>query len=61
LSIYSRSGAVVYKTTAYKNTWSGTNMYTSGEAKLPEGAYFFVLDLREPGMKIVQGWIYIKY
>ncbi|WP_152286890.1 MBG domain-containing protein [Flavicella marina] len=61
LSIYSRSGALVYKANAYRNTWDGTNMFTSGKRKLPEGSYFFVLDLKIPGKKIVQGWIYIKY
>jgi len=61
LTIYSRSGALVYKANAYDNTWDGRNMFTSGEAKLPEGSYFFVLDLKATGKHIVQGWIYITY
>lgn len=61
LSIFSRSGALVYKANGYDNTWDGRNMFTSGDAKLPEGAYFFVLDLKTSGKHIVQGWIYIKY
>ena len=61
LTIYSRSGALVYKKNAYDNTWNGSNMFTNGNARLPEGAYFFALNLNVPGEQIVQGWIYIRY
>jgi gliding motility-associated-like protein len=61
LSVYSRSGALVFKANSYDNTWDGTNIFTNGRAKLPDGSYFFVLDLKTPGVDVVQGWIYIKY
>ncbi|MBA3971582.1 MAG: gliding motility-associated C-terminal domain-containing protein [Bacteroidetes bacterium] len=41
LEIYNRYGKLVFKTKAYKNTWNGDSF---GET-LPEGTYFYVLDL----------------
>ncbi len=41
LEVYSRNGRIVYKTTGYLNTWTGKS---SGE-ELPEGTYFYILDL----------------
>jgi gliding motility-associated-like protein len=41
LEIYNRYGKLVFKTSAYKNTWNGDAF---GET-LPEGTYFYVLDL----------------
>ena len=41
LEIYNRNGKLVYKTSSYINTWDGKAF---GET-LPEGTYFFVLDL----------------
>ena len=61
LSIYSRSGALVFKANSYDNTWDGTNIFTGDNTKLPKGSYFFVLDLKTPGVDVVQGWIYINY
>jgi gliding motility-associated-like protein len=39
--VYNRNGKIVFKANAYRNTWDG---YAFGEA-LPEGTYFFVMDL----------------
>ena len=61
LSIYSRSGGLVYKDADYKNTWDGTSQNISGREQLPDGSYFFVLDLKGTGDNIVKGWIYIRY
>ncbi len=41
LEIYNRNGKLVYKTSAYINNWDG---HAFGE-KLPEGTYFWVLEL----------------
>ncbi len=41
LEIYNRNGKLVYKTTSYLNTWDGKAF---GET-LPEGTYFYVIDL----------------
>ncbi|MCX6296024.1 MAG: gliding motility-associated C-terminal domain-containing protein, partial [Bacteroidetes bacterium] len=41
LEVYNRNGKIVFKANSYRNTWDG---YAFGEA-LPEGTYFFVMDL----------------
>lgn len=41
LEVYNRYGKLVYKTSSYTNTWDG---HAFGE-RLPEGTYFYVLDL----------------
>ncbi len=41
LEIYNRNGKLVYKTSAYLNTWDGKAF---GE-ELPRGTYFYVMDL----------------
>jgi gliding motility-associated-like protein len=41
LEIYNRNGKIVYKASAYLNTWDGKAFSET----LPEGTYFYVLDL----------------
>ena len=51
LVIYNRWGVVVYETQNYKSDWNGEN--------LPEGVYFYILNLKN-GSKEIKGSIYLK-
>ena len=51
LIIYNRWGVIVYKTENYKSNWNGKN--------LPEGVYFYILNLKN-GTKEIKGSIYLK-
>ena len=51
LVIYNWWGVVVYETQNYKSDWNGEN--------LPEGVYFYILNLKN-GSKEIKGSIYLK-
>jgi gliding motility-associated-like protein len=54
LSIYARAGNLVYSTTNYDQKWAGT----MDGAALPDGAYWFIIALKEG--KVIKGAITIK-
>ncbi len=56
LLIYTRSGVVIFSTRNYRNNWSGT----TDNGLVPEGSYYFTLDLEGDGTLDRQGWIYIS-
>ena len=59
--IYNRWGNLVYKKKSYDNTWNGrsnTGAVRFGE-ELPEGTYFYILDLGNSG-KPIQGFIVLR-
>lgn len=57
LEIFNRWGNLVYYRKGYDNTWDGK---ADGSAKtLPEGTYFYVLDLGNGSAK-KSGWLYLK-
>ncbi len=57
LEIFNRWGNLVYYKKGYDNTWDGK---ADGSAKtLPEGTYFYVLDLGNGSAK-KSGWLYLK-
>ena len=55
LSIYNRSGSLIYSKRNYQNTWPSDQNNQS----LPEGSYYFTLDLENNGNIDKQGWIYL--
>jgi gliding motility-associated-like protein len=55
LCIYNRWGNQVYRVTGYKNDWSAT---WDGK-ELPDGTYFYILDLKDGKTKPKQGFIEI--
>lgn len=55
LSIYTRSGSLQYSRRNYQNTWPSD---IRGQ-QLPEGSYYFMLDLENDGRIDYQGWIYL--
>ncbi len=56
LLIYTRSGVVIFSTRNYRNNWSGT----TDNGLVPEGSYYFTVDLEGDGTIDRQGWIYIS-
>ncbi|MBS7786114.1 gliding motility-associated C-terminal domain-containing protein [Flavobacterium sp. CYK-55] len=56
LQIFNRYGAVVYSKTRYVNEWYGQS--DNGD-ELPDGTYFYVIDI--DGQKSKSGWIYINH
>ncbi|UTN02775.1 gliding motility-associated C-terminal domain-containing protein [Flavobacterium bizetiae] len=57
IEIFNRWGNLVYFKKGYDNTWDGK---ADGSAKtLPEGTYFYVLDLGNGSAK-KSGWLYLK-
>jgi gliding motility-associated-like protein len=57
VEIYNRWGNLVYKASPYDNTWDGKN---SKGYDLPEGTFFYILDLGKEGTKLRTGFIIIK-
>ncbi|MDP4586836.1 MAG: gliding motility-associated C-terminal domain-containing protein, partial [Flavobacteriales bacterium] len=62
LSVYNRWGRLVFEQDEYDNSFDGHSQdaLTLGNGLLPEGTYFFVLDLGGAGIKPVKGYIYIN-
>jgi gliding motility-associated-like protein len=61
LTIINRWGNVVYEKDSYDNTWNGksTQGIRFGGDELPDGTYFYILDLGN-GEKPYKGYIYIS-
>ena len=63
VSLYSRSGKLVFKQSNYQNDFKGISNQISGNGfgkKLPVGSYIFLIDLAD-GSSPVRGWLYINY
>ena len=58
--IFNREGRLVYEKADYKNEFDGTANKNIGqiEKNLPEGVYFYVLEVKEHNLKF-QGYIYL--
>ena len=59
IEIYNRLGSLVFSATNYKNDWNGTSNVggTVGGKQVPDGTYYYVLDLGNGVIK--KGWLYI--
>lgn len=59
IEIYNRLGSLVFSATNYKNDWNGTANVggTVGGKQVPDGTYYYVLDLGNGVVK--KGWLYI--
>ena len=61
LKVFNRWGNVVYSTKDYDNSWDGTsNQPVYGNAVLPVGTYFYVLDLNAVNHENRKGYIELK-
>ncbi|MDB9725334.1 gliding motility-associated C-terminal domain-containing protein, partial [Salibacteraceae bacterium] len=61
ITIFNRWGNKIFEAAPYENNWGGKseNRATVGEGALPEGTYFFVLEL-SPDEKPIKSYIYLK-
>ena len=59
--IFNRWGNKVYEKAGYLNEWAGenTNDFSAGRGTLPEGTYFYTIDLGD-GSPIIKGYVYLK-
>jgi len=61
LQIFNRHGNKVFEVSGYNNTWNGTSNtgFSVGDNnKIPNGTYFYVLDLGN-GSPLMEGWIQV--
>ena len=54
--IFTRSGFEVFYSQGYKNDWSGTR----NGSPLPEGSYYYRIDLEGKGSIEFEGWLYLS-
>jgi heat shock protein beta len=62
LQIFNRQGLLVFETANYKNNWNGYSNRLGANRQnkpLPEGTYFYILDLGS-GSRVLKGWLYIN-
>jgi len=56
LIVFNRWGDEVYRETGYSNTWEGTY----NDQPLPEGTYFYILQLNDTNNTVYQGFVMVK-
>jgi gliding motility-associated-like protein len=55
LTIYNRTGSLIYEKNNYQNTWPGDQ----NEKALPEGSYYYRIDIDGNGSVDYEGWLYL--
>ncbi|HEX9825260.1 MAG TPA: MopE-related protein, partial [Flavobacteriaceae bacterium] len=61
VKVFNRWGNKVFEASNYQNNWNGKSTEGGSSKRLPVGAYLYIIELNEPGLAPVQGWIYINY
>ena len=61
VSVFNRSGKIVFEQKGYKNTWNGVSNKGGNGQRLPVGPYLFIIEINDAGKKTIQGWLYINY
>ena len=63
LLIMNRWGDVVYKKTGYQNDWDGApnNGVVMYGNRVPEGSYFYTVDLKDERYDNLKGYLIINY
>lgn len=63
ITIFNRWGNRVYFHSNYNNAWDGhPNIAgTLGKDKLPQGTYYYILDIKGSGLKPITGYIVLQY
>ena len=52
----------MYQVNNYQNDWDAKPNQRGGSTdKLPVGSYYYIINLNEPGVSPIQGWLYINY
>jgi gliding motility-associated-like protein/uncharacterized repeat protein (TIGR01451 family) len=63
LTIFNRWGNKVYYNGNYDNSWDGTPNVsgTLGKDKLPQGTYYYILEMKGSGAKPITGFVVLQY
>ncbi|MCX7547293.1 gliding motility-associated C-terminal domain-containing protein, partial [Xanthomarina sp. F1114] len=61
LKIFNRWGAMIYESNNYQNNWNGATSKGSvgGADKVPNGTYYYILNLKNSGLQPFTGYIYL--
>ncbi|MEZ4797285.1 MAG: gliding motility-associated C-terminal domain-containing protein, partial [Flavobacteriaceae bacterium] len=61
VQIFNRWGAMIYESKDYQNNWNGFVHGSSigGSEKVPTGTYYYIITLKESGLKPFAGPIYV--
>ncbi|WP_242087331.1 gliding motility-associated C-terminal domain-containing protein [Aestuariivivens sediminis] len=61
LQLFNRWGTKVFESNDYENNWTGDapNGSVGDAEKLPTGTYYYIVDLKNSGLKPIQGYIYL--
>ncbi len=61
VQLFNRWGTKIYKSSNYKNDWNGLAMNSSfgGDKYLPAGTYYYIVVLKDSGLKPFTGAIYL--
>lgn len=63
LTVFNRWGNKVYYKANYDNTWEGYPNVSGilGSDKLPQGTYYYILEMKGSGIKPITGFIVLEY
>ncbi|WP_417213598.1 gliding motility-associated C-terminal domain-containing protein, partial [Bizionia sp.] len=61
VQVFNRWGAIIYKANNYQNNWNGTAHKSSvgGADKVPNGTYYYIINVRNSGFKPLTGYFYV--
>ncbi len=61
IKIFNRWGTQVFQAKPYYNNWTGLNFAGASMGdELPEGTYYYVLELNDKDKQVIKGYIYLK-
>jgi gliding motility-associated-like protein len=63
IKIFNRWGAMVYSNAEYDNTWNGTanTGMLLDTNKLPQGTYYYIIDIESCDKQVTRGYVVIHY
>ena len=61
MQIFNRWGAMIYESKDYQNNWNAFTHGSSvgGSDKVPTGTYYYIINLKDSGLKPFAGPIYV--